>query len=176
MWQGGRMKGRSLPTERARESNMSVSIPDGEKPASSRARDGWRRAPNGGLLRPPFEKGKSPMTGYRKPSTYIETLHLARKSSPAAMRTLISRLNDPDGRIAVMAASLILERAFGRPKEQVPQEERAQIDLTKLTNSELQILVGLAESGRLTSGPAQDAPGEAEAPVIDAKVEPARGK
>ena len=155
---------------------MSVSIPDGEKPASSRARDGWRRAPNGGLLRPPFEKGKSPMTGYRKPSTYIETLHLARKSSPAAMRTLISRLNDPDGRIAVMAASLILERAFGRPKEQVPQEERAQIDLTKLTNSELQILVGLAESGRLTSGPAQDAPGEAEAPVIDAKVEPARGK
>jgi hypothetical protein len=153
---------------------MSTNGRDAEKPASSRARDGWRRAPNGGLLRPPFEKGKSPMVGYRKPSTYIETLHLARKSSPAAMRTLISRLNDPDGRIAVMAASLILERAFGRPKEQVPHEERAQIDLTKLTAAELQILIGLADSGRLTSAPSPS-PGD-DAPTIDAEAEPPRGE
>jgi hypothetical protein len=128
---------------------MSVSSPDTKKGAPSRACIPGR---NGGTLTP-FRKGEGMSPGFRKPSTYIETLHLARKSSPAAMRTLIERLRDPDGRIAVMAASLILERAFGKPKEQVPQEERVHIDLTKLTSEELQILVGLVDSGRLTSAP-----------------------
>jgi hypothetical protein len=141
---------------------MSASSHDARKSAPSRARIPGR---NGGTLTP-FRKGEGMPPGFRKPSTYIETLHLARKSSPAAMRTLIERLRDPDGRIAVMAASLILERAFGKPKEQVPQEERAQIDLTKLTNEELQILVCLVDSGRLTSAPAAG-PGE-EVPTIAA--------
>ena len=146
-------------------------VPDTTNRAADRARvvpEGWRVPGHGRGLLKPFKAGN----GGRPPNTssrFSETLALARANSPAAMQCLISHLTDADGRIAVMAASLILERAFGKPKEQVPQEERAQIDLTKLTNEELQILVGLVDSGRLTSVPAPG-PGE-EAPVIEATSE-----
>src|SRR6516164_4517899 len=121
-----------------------------EKSAEARApaREG-RPGPKGGWLTP-FKKGEGQRTGYRKPSAYTETLQLARRASPAAMRTLIERLNDPDGRIAVMSASLILERAWGKVKEakEEPQSE-AHIDLSQLTTAELAILIKLADSGRL---------------------------
>jgi len=39
---------------------------------------------NNGVLTP-FAPGDKHMTGYRKPSTYVETLRLARKHSPEAM-------------------------------------------------------------------------------------------
>ena len=127
---------------------MSGSSNHTEKNVSSRAREG-RLGRNGGWLTP-FKKGEGQRTGYRKPSAYTETLQLARRASPAAMRTLIERLNDPDGRIAVMSASLILERAWGKVKEakEEPQSE-AHIDLSQLTTAELAILIKLADSGRL---------------------------
>jgi len=148
--------------------NMSASVPDGEKPVGSRAREGWRPGRNGGLLRPPFEPGSSPMTGYRKPLNYVETLHLARKSSPDAMRTLIKCLNDPDSRTAVVAANSILERAWGKVREQKPEEHKqASIDLSKLTGAELALLVKLADSGRLVA--AEEEP--TEPLTIDAEAE-----
>ena len=100
------------------------------------------------MIRPfqPGNAGRPPNTSTK----YSETLALARANSPAAMRVLIERLNDPDGRIAVMSASLILERAWGKVKEakEEPQSE-AHIDLSQLTTAELAILIKLADSGRL---------------------------
>jgi hypothetical protein len=131
--------------------NNGVEFSATEKPVISRARPGR----NGHGMITPFQPGDRHQTGYRKPSVYIETLHLARKSSPDAMRTLIERLHDPDGRIAVMAANLILERAWGKVREQKAEEKAQQkIDLSKLTGPELALLLQLAESGRL--GPAED--------------------
>jgi hypothetical protein len=155
---------------------MSASIPDPEKPVASRAREGWRPGRNGGLLRPPFEPGSSPMTGYRKPLNYVETLHLARKSSPDAMRTLIKCLNDSDSRTAVVAANSILERAWGKVREQKPEEQhQASIDLSALTDSELALLLKLADSGRLRPAPDAQPDNEIEGevhPVGRAQHEP----
>ena len=63
---------------------MSTSLNDTEKNEPSRARTIKGR--NGGTLTP-FRPGEGQRVGYRKPNNYVETLHLARKSSPAAMRT-----------------------------------------------------------------------------------------
>jgi hypothetical protein len=71
-----------------------------------------------------------------------------------------------------VSASILLERAWGKPREHKPEEERHHIDLRALSAAELKILVDLAESRRLKAIPS-DAPatGEVEAPTIDAKVE-----
>ena len=98
---------------------MSANINDTEKSEPSRART--IRGRNGGTLTP-FRPGEGQKTGYRKPNNYVETLHLALKSSPDAMRTLIKCLNDPDSRTAVVAANSILERAWGKPREMKPDE------------------------------------------------------
>jgi hypothetical protein len=135
--------------------NIVADRPDIEKDATSRAceREGWIPGKNGGWLKP-LRPGEGQKTGYRKPSNYVETLHLARKSSPDAMRTLIKCLDDADSRTAVVAANSILERAWGKPREQKPEEQhQASIDLSALTDGELALLVKLAESGRLRAAP-----------------------
>lgn len=112
----------------------------------------------------PLRPGEGQKTGYRKPANYVETLHLARKASPDAMRTLIKCLNDPDSRTAVVAANSILERAWGKSKEMKPEEqEQARIDLSKLSDAELAVLLGLVQSGRLqTADDSGAAPTEIE--------------
>jgi hypothetical protein len=63
---------------------------------------------------------------------------------------LIERLHDPNGRIAVVAANSILERAFGKVRAARPEDQpKAQIDLSGLSSAELALLVRLVESGRL---------------------------
>jgi hypothetical protein len=135
-----------------------------EKSAGSReaARES-RPGPKGGW-RTPFKKGEGQHTGYRKPSAYTETLQLARPASPAAMRVLIERLSDPDGRIALTSASLILERTWGKVKEakEEPQPE-AHVDLSQLTAA---ILAKLVDSGRL-GGAETRSPPQIEDPVPD---------
>jgi hypothetical protein len=82
---------------------------------------------------------------------------LAREAAPQAIKTLIARLRDPDGRIAVVAANSVLERAFGKVREMKPEEQQqVRIDLSQLSNAELNILLALAQSGRLAAAP--DAP------------------
>jgi hypothetical protein len=119
-------------------------------------------------LKPPFKKGEGQRTGYRKPASYVETLHLARKSSPAAMRRLIRALDDPDSRVAVMSASLILERGWGKPREARPADEQREehVDLTSLTAAELAVLTKLADSGRL-GGTETRSPPQIEGPAPD---------
>jgi hypothetical protein len=148
---------------------MSTSRLDRKKSDPSRAHtgeDGWRQGKNGGQIRP-FRKGEGQVPGFRKPSNYVETLHLARKSSPEAMRTLIRALQNPDQRVAVVAANSILERAWGKVKEakEEPQPE-AHVDLSQLTAAELAILAKLADSGRL-GGTETRSPPQIEGPVSD---------
>jgi hypothetical protein len=134
-----------------------------------RAREGWIKPKHGrGMLRP-FQPGNSgrPMNTSTR---YSETLALARENSPEAMRTLISRLHDSDGRIAVMSASILLERAWGKVREMKPEErQQMSIDLSALSAAELKILTGLALSGRLRSVPSNE-PDDA-APTIEGKSE-----
>jgi hypothetical protein len=118
------------------------------------------------MIRPfqPGNAGRPPNTSTK----YSETLALARANSPAAMRVLIERLNDPDGRIAVMSASLILERAWGKVKEMKPEDQQpeAHVDLSTLSNEELAVLVKLADSGRL-GGTETRSPPQIEGPAPD---------
>jgi hypothetical protein len=115
------------------------------------------------MLRP-WQPGNK--LGGQRPGRYQETQQLARQHSLEAVRTVVERLHDPDGRIAVVAVNSILERAWGRVREQKPEEQQqTHIDLTMLTTAELAILVKLAESGRLRSVPND---GEVT-PVIEAE-------
>jgi hypothetical protein len=115
------------------------------------------------MLRP-WQPGNT--LGGQRPGRYQETQQLARQHSLEAVRTLVERLHDPDGRIAVVAANSLLERAWGKVREQKPEEQpQMRIDLTMLTAGELAILAKLAESGRLRSVSSDDE----DAPVIDAK-------
>jgi hypothetical protein len=149
---------------------MSDSGPDATQRAPDHAPEippGYRRPSHGkGLLRnfPPGNAGRPPNTSTR----YSETIALARASSPEAIRVLIERMKDSDGRVAVVAANSLLERAWGKVREQKPEEQQqVHIDLTTLTTAELAILFKLTESGRLRSVPS-DGQDEA-APVIEAE-------
>jgi hypothetical protein len=116
----------------------------------------------------PFVKGEGRPIGRGTPITMIQTLQLARKHSPDAMRTLIRALDCEDQRIAVTAANLLLERAWGKPREAPPEaQEQAQIDLSRLSREELDVLLKLALSGRLASKP-----GEAPTEIDGKAVEP----
>jgi hypothetical protein len=131
---------------------------------------GYRIPKHGGGMLKPFlagNAGRPPNISTR----YSETLALARAHSPDAMQTLIQRLKDPDGRIAVVAANSILERAFGRVREAKPEDQAVEqhVDLTQLTAAELAILVKLADSGRLGTAPIE-AP-----PQIEGSAEPDGG-
>jgi hypothetical protein len=139
--------------------------------ADNRARivpPGYRKPSHGRGMLKNFEPGNP--GGGRRGTRFTETVELARAHSIEAIRTLAERLHDADGRIAVVAANSLLERAWGKVREQKPEEQgQASIDLSQLSSAELAIMVRLVESGRLRAAP--DAPGDAPA-VIDAKPEP----
>jgi hypothetical protein len=120
------------------------------------------------MLRP-WRKGETGRVS-NVASRYTETQQFARQHSMEAVKTLVERLQDPDGRIAVVAANSLLERAWGKVREMKPEErEQVSIDLSALSAAELKILMDLAVSGRLRSVPS-DASGDA-APTIDVKPE-----
>jgi hypothetical protein len=79
------------------------------------------------------------------------------------MRRLIANLSSEDARVATMSAGMILERAFGRPREAEREErQEAQLDVSQLNNAELQLLLRLVQSGRLCEAPVADPPPEIE--------------
>lgn len=151
------------PSPADAEADLSASSPDTNKRAEGRARIAGR---NGGTLTP-FQPGDRHMAGFNKSANLGETLRLARKHSPDAMRTLIRNLDHEDGRIATMSASLILERAWGKPREMKPEEQKVNIDLSKLSSAELALLMKLVESGRLQAEP--ETSDQSSPPVIDAE-------
>lgn len=149
-------------------------VHDVSEHASNRARDelptaGWRKPSHGHGMLKNFQTGNQ--LGGRRGTRFTETQKFAREHSMEALQALVERLHDPDGRIVVVAANSILERAWGRAREQKPEEqEQARIDLSKLSSAELGVLMGLVASGRLVAAP--DAPlesGEADQ-VIEGEV------
>jgi hypothetical protein len=147
---------------------MPLSRLDIESSASPSARvpEGYRKPSHGKGLLKPWPKGVSGRPPDLPSNRYAETLALARQHSADAMRTLIARLGDADGRVAVTAANLILERAFGRVREQRTEEPQPmQLDLSSLSGDELQILIRLVTGDRLRAIPV-DAP-ESEVPGIE---------
>jgi hypothetical protein len=149
-----------------RKPNNGAEFSDTENRGADRARvpEGWIKPKHGHGLLKPWAPGNSGRPG-GVITRYSETLQIARANSAEAMQTLVERLKDPDGRIAVVAANSILERAWGKVREQKPEEQKQhRIDLSKLTGPELALLLQLAQSGRL-----QNAEEDAPPPVIDAE-------
>ena len=127
---------------------MSISVPDTKEQAAGHAPEGWIKPKHGKGMLKPWPKGNK--LGGQRPGRYQETQQLARSHSLEAVQTLVERLRDPDGRIAVVAANSILERAWGKVREAKPEEHKvASIDLSKLNGAELDLLLRLADSGRL---------------------------
>jgi hypothetical protein len=125
---------------------------DAEDPDTTSRASLRRRVPgrNGKGVLIPFQKGQKLPAGFNTPVTARETLWLARKHSPAAMMTLIQNLQHPDARVSTMSAQLVLDRAWGRPREQEQKPEAGgTIDLSELGSDELRILMRLAQSGRI---------------------------
>ncbi len=117
----------------------------------------------------PWRKGETGRVS-NVASRYVETQQYARENSMKALRTLVERLDDADGRIAVVAANSILERAWGKTREQRPEEQQPpHIDLSALTAAELRVLVDLAMSGRLRTAPVDGTQDQNMPPVIDVK-------
>lgn len=84
-------------------------------------------------LKPAWQPGQSGNTvgakGYRR------VLALARKNSPEAMEAIIACMRDPEAswRERITAATVILERAWGKPKEHVSFDGADGMNITIIT-------------------------------------------
>jgi hypothetical protein len=88
------------------------------------------------------------------------------------MQTLIDLMSSEDQRIAMLASQMVLDRAWGRAKEidANASRPRTTIDLSRLTPTELEVLMRLAKSGAIR--PAED---DGVGTVRDAEVETIEG-
>ena len=78
-----------------------------------------RPAHGNGMLRVAWPPGQTPNPGGRT-GEYQATMALARKHSVEAMQTIINKLNSDDDRVALVAAPAILDRAWGKIRNQTP--------------------------------------------------------
>src|SRR5690242_4475522 len=69
------------------------------------------------LVQKMWKPGQSGNPGGRTVE-YKECVRMAKEASPRAMQRLIELMESPDERVAIMAADKIMERAWGKPKEQ----------------------------------------------------------
>ena len=112
--------------------------------------------PHAGQLAPPWKPGQSGNPGgWAGPVR--EAQRIARENSPAAMRKLVKMLEDPDSRVAVVAANSILDRAMGKPKEAVTERDGGPpLDLSGLTAAELAQMRRLLEKAGSTASKLSD--------------------
>src|SRR5690242_14257348 len=76
-----------------------------------------RRSLPQGMREKMWQPGKSGNPGGRT-IEYKECVRMAKEASPRAMQRLIELMESSDERVAIMAADKIMERAWGKPKEQ----------------------------------------------------------
>jgi hypothetical protein len=89
-----------------------------------------------GLWRP----GHSGNPGGR-PKSYKELIAAARAAAPDAFARVVELMNDEDTRVAHLSAIHVLERAYGKPKDYDPNEEKAPaIDLLRMSPEDRQKL------------------------------------
>ena len=152
---------------------MPQSIPGSSRTTSPRASGrarvalpepagGWVTPRHGnGLLRP-FRPGQVDVE--RGNTALRQVRNLTKSKSPEVAARLIDiALHDPDTRVAVVAGQAVMLWAFGRPENLKADdgEPSSKLDLSKLTDRELQILSKLVEGGRLQDRPEAGAYGEA---------------
>jgi hypothetical protein len=120
-----------------------------------------------GVLRPfqPCQSGNP--SGRSGP--YRETQRLARDAAPAVTCRLIEiALTDADTRVAVVAGNSVLDRAFGKPRDYDPKEDRPAVtyDTSGFTRDERVQLLALLRKAKLLgadAGPlAQEIEGQAK--------------
>jgi hypothetical protein len=91
----------------------------------------------------PFQKGQSGNPAGRS-GPYLETQRLARDAAPDVTRRLIEiALTDPDTRVAVVAGNSVLDRAFGKPRDYDPKEDKppSMVDVSVLSVSEQRMML-----------------------------------
>jgi hypothetical protein len=99
---------------------------------------------------------------------------MAREASPYATKRLIELMDDPDSRVALMAADEVLERAWGKPKEQDEQttEEARLAGLTDAQRlAEAVDVIARAREALALSGPTI----EGEASEVEEKISIIKG-
>ena len=79
------------------------------------ARNSQRSASSRGTGRP-FAKGRSGNPGGR-PKVEGEIRELAQKHGPDALKRLVELMKSENERVAVAAAQVILDRAYGKPQQ-----------------------------------------------------------
>lgn len=118
--------------------------------------------PHGGALRSwaPGQAGNPQGRSKR----FHEVQQLARESAPAALTKLVALMGSPDERVAIIAANSVLDRAFGKPKEQKAddsQQVRPNLsalppDMLAQLRSIMSVLAGQAEGAPASEAKAQD--------------------
>jgi hypothetical protein len=83
-------------------------------------------------LRPAWQPGQGGFTG-QQARGYRRVLGLARKNSPEAMQAIIDCLRDSDPRVRLAAATTILDRAWGKPKEHMSFDGADGMNITIVT-------------------------------------------
>lgn len=102
--------------------DMSVSVDAEEVPA-------YRVGPGNPPLETRFAKGTSGNPSGR-PKHIAEVVALARKSSVAAMQRMIDLMDCEDERVALAAATQVLDRAYGKPKQIEAPEDAEKRNVT----------------------------------------------
>lgn len=109
----------------------------------------------------PFRKGQSGNPSGR-PKTIKEVRDLAREEAPRAFRRVVKLIDSDDERVAFVAAQEVLNRAYGKPSQQV--EVRRQV-LSDLSDAELEAILVRGLSGAAGhSGPLIEAQASTDEP------------
>ena len=59
-----------------------------------------------------------------RPKSEPDIVRQAREASPHAIRRLVELVDHPDPKVAAYAATAILDRAYGRPRQSVELDQR----------------------------------------------------
>jgi hypothetical protein len=111
---------------------------------------------NGGTLIP-FAKGASG-NQLGNARALREVRAIGRSKSPEAMHRLWRIIeSEPDGRVVVAAVQLWMTWTHGDPRNLPPDENTGSgLDLSKLTDKELAVLVKVARENRLQPAPTEE--------------------
>jgi len=105
-----------------------------------------------GILRVRFVKGQSGNPGGR-PKALREVEEIAREHSPLAIRTLSTIAGDeaapPAARVS--AASILLDRAWGRPAQTIHAKHSDESDASELTDEQLATIARRRGNGAVTA-------------------------